>query len=74
VVGGTHQISERMAAELGNRVRLNIVVRTITHDADGVAVEFEGGSVTAQHVVVAIPQTLAGRLRYARRCRRCVTG
>jgi monoamine oxidase len=55
-----------MAADLGDRVRLNTVVRTITQDADGVVVEFEGGSVTAQHVVVAIPQTLAGRLRYVR--------
>jgi monoamine oxidase len=64
VVGGTHQISERMAAELGDRVRLGTVVRTIRQDADGVAVEFEGGSLTASRVVVAIPQTLAGRIRY----------
>ena len=64
VVGGTHQISERMAEDLGDRVMLNAVVRTIHHDTDGVRVEFEGGSVTAKHVVVAVPQTLAGRLRY----------
>ncbi|UZX02231.1 flavin monoamine oxidase family protein [Arthrobacter sp. CDRTa11] len=64
VLGGTHQISERMAAELGDWVRLNAVVRTIRQDETGILVEYEGGSVTAQHVVVAIPQTLAGRLRY----------
>jgi monoamine oxidase len=64
VVGGTHQISERMADELGDRVRLGAVVRTIHHDDDGVRVEFEGGEITARHVVVAVPQTLAGRMRY----------
>ena len=40
VVGGTHQISERMAAALGERVRLGAVVRTIRHDDDGVTVEY----------------------------------
>ncbi|AFS14391.1 MULTISPECIES: flavin monoamine oxidase family protein [Mycobacterium avium complex (MAC)] len=64
VVGGTHQIAERMAAELDCAVRLGAVVRTLRQDDTGVVVEFEGGSVTAQHVVVAVPQTLAGRLRY----------
>jgi monoamine oxidase len=64
VVGGTHQISERMAAELGDRVRLGAVVQTIRQDEAGVVVEFEGGSVTARRAVVAIPLTLAGRLRY----------
>jgi hypothetical protein len=56
VVGGTHQISERMAAALGDRVRLGAVVRTIRHDDDGVTVEYEGGSVSAKRVVVAIRQ------------------
>jgi monoamine oxidase len=64
VVGGTHLISERMSAALGDAVRLNSVVRTIRHDGTGVVVEYEGGSITAEHVVVAVPQTLAGRLRY----------
>lgn len=64
VVGGTHQISERMTAELGDRVRLNAVVRTVRQDANGVVVEFEGGSVSARRAVVAVPQTLAGRIRY----------
>jgi monoamine oxidase len=44
VVGGTHQISERMAAALGDRVRLGAVVRTIRHD-DDVTVEYEGESI-----------------------------
>ncbi|KRQ24150.1 amine oxidase [Mycobacteroides sp. H001] len=70
VVGGTHQISERLAAELGDRVQLGAIVRTITQDADGVAVSYEDfhaatrSVVSARHVVVAVPPTLAGRIRY----------
>ncbi len=70
VVGGTHQISERMAAELGEAVVLGAVVRTITQDDAGVTVAYEnadgtpGGVVTAGEVIVAIPPTLAGRIRY----------
>lgn len=70
VLGGTHQISERMAADLGDRVQLGAVVRTITQDADGISVSYEDanaattGVVTGRHVIVAVPPTLAGRIRY----------
>ncbi|TDC90963.1 FAD-dependent oxidoreductase [Nonomuraea deserti] len=64
VVGGTHQISERMAEELGDRVKLGAVVRSIAQDDTGVVIAYEGGEVTANHVIVAVPQTLAGRIRY----------
>lgn len=65
VVGGTHQISERIAAELGDAVQLNTVVTGVAQDDSGVVVSYDGGQVSAGHVVVAVPQTLAGRLRYA---------
>ncbi len=64
VVGGTHLISERMAEQLGGQVRLNAVVRTINQDDHGVRVIHEGGEVAGRRAVVAIPPTLAGRLRY----------
>ncbi|MED5816401.1 flavin monoamine oxidase family protein [Mycolicibacterium sp. 050232] len=64
VVGGTHQISERMADELGDAVQLNAVVTGVAQDDAGVVVTYDGGQVSAKHVVVAVPQTLAGRLRY----------
>jgi monoamine oxidase len=65
VVGGTHQISERLAAELGDDVvRLDSPVHTITQDDGEVRVDFDGGTVTAARAIVAIPPTLAGRLRY----------
>ncbi|EGD56436.1 flavin monoamine oxidase family protein [Gordonia neofelifaecis] len=66
VVGGTHQISERMAAALdAGTVMLNTVVTGISQDESGVVVKHEDGAIAADHVVVAIPQTLAGRLRYS---------
>ena len=65
VVGGTHQISERMAAELGDALWLNTFVSGIAQDAAGVTVTYDGGQLAADRVVVAVPQTLAGRLRYS---------
>lgn len=65
VVGGTHQISERIAAELGDCVELSTVVSAVEQDADGVLVTCTSGQVRARYVVVAIPATLAGRLRYS---------
>lgn len=65
VVGGAHRISERLAAELGTAVQLNTVVTGITQTDDGVVVAFDGGELSADHAVVALPPTLAGRLRYS---------
>lgn len=64
VVGGTHRISERMAEDLGDRVRLNSPVSSITYGDAGVQVTHAGGQVEADRVVVALPPTLAGRLSY----------
>ncbi|MGI5171259.1 flavin monoamine oxidase family protein [Spirillospora sp. CA-253888] len=64
VVGGAHQICERLAAGMPDAVRLGSPVRRISQDPAGVAVHFDGGRVTAQRVIVAIPPALAGRLVY----------
>ena len=54
--GGTQQIALRMADELGERVRLNAIVRRIERHADGtITVGSDGGDVTAKAVIVAIP-------------------
>ncbi|HEY7019561.1 MAG TPA: flavin monoamine oxidase family protein [Ktedonobacterales bacterium] len=63
-VGGTQQLSEKMAAALGERVILNAPVHTITQDEQSVRVEAEGVTVSAERVILALPPTLAGRLRY----------
>lgn len=53
--GGTQQIAERMAADLGDRVRLGTVVTRIERSADGVVVHAGDASTQARAAVVAIP-------------------
>jgi monoamine oxidase len=65
VVGGTQQISERLAAGLGDAVRLSSPVRRVRWSGDGVSVEGDAFAVAGRHAVVALPPTLAGRIDYA---------
>jgi len=65
MVGGSHLISEALAESLGDVVRLSSPVHSIEHDAGGAVVTYAGGQVAARRVVVTLPPTLAGRLRYA---------
>jgi monoamine oxidase len=54
--GGTQQIAVRMAQELGPRVVLDAVVRSIERHSDGtLVVTSDKGTVTAQAVIIAIP-------------------
>ena len=66
VVGGAIRIAEEVAAQLGDRVRLNTPVRRIEHDDAGVRVEVASGEVIeGRRVIVTLPPTLAGRLEYS---------
>ena len=64
IVGGTQQFSEKLATTLGDRVTLNAPVHTIAQDEHGVRVEADGATVSAERAIIALPPTLAGRLRY----------
>lgn len=64
LIGGTQQLSEKMAAALGDRVILNTLVHAITHDEGGVRIEADGMTVSAARAIIALPPALAGRLRY----------
>lgn len=65
IVGGSVLVSEAMAAGLGARVHLGTPVRRIDQDPNGVRVTTRAGeSVEAEHVIVTLPPTLAGRLEY----------
>lgn len=64
VHGGTQQISERLAAEIGDALRLNNPVRAIRHGGDGVQVISDSGEYTGAYVIVAVPPFLAGRIAY----------
>jgi monoamine oxidase len=61
---GSQSISDRMAAQLGERVVLNAPVHTFYHDEHGVRAVSDTLIVEAQRALITIPPTLAGRLRY----------
>lgn len=63
-VGGLHQISARMAADLGGAVRLSEPVRSIRQDANGVEVISDRGRYVGRQVIVALPPPLAGKIEY----------
>ncbi len=53
--GGTQQIADKIAAELGDRVRLNSVVSRIEWSSDAVAVTSSSGVVEARRAIIAVP-------------------
>ena len=60
--GGAQQIAVRLGQDLD--VRLQQRVYKILQDATGVSVHTDGLVVRADHVIVAIPPNLAGRIHY----------
>jgi monoamine oxidase len=63
-IGGSQQISLKVAAELGNSVALNAHVRQITQDSKGVKVLLDKGRVSAKQAIVALPPALTARIDY----------
>ncbi len=61
---GAQYVSLKLAERLGARVLLNTPVHTIAQDYSSVRVIADTLEVRAERVIVAIPPTLAGRLRY----------
>jgi monoamine oxidase len=59
VAGGAGTVARRVADDLGDRVRLNAPARTIRQAADHVVVDSDELTVSARHVVVAVPPALA---------------
>ena len=57
-VGGVHQLSQRMADQLGERVILNSPVTDIDQDADGVKVTCPDASFRAKALIIAIAPAL----------------
>lgn len=65
VRGGTHQLSERLAEDLGERVLLDEeVLRISGWDAADVTVTTAHRSLRCRRVVVAVPPTMATRVSY----------
>jgi monoamine oxidase len=64
VDGGSPEIAARIAAGLGDRVRLSSPVRAIRQASGHVDVEADGLLVSARRVVVATPPVVASRIDF----------
>lgn len=64
IVEGAGSIAERIADELGDRVRLGHRVSAISRDASGVTVQTSNGTFTARRVVVTVPAPMAASMTF----------
>ena len=64
-LGGTQQIAEAAAAELGTRVVLNAPVRRIDRHGAGVTITSDRGQAEAGYVIVAIPPAHRAAIEFA---------
>ncbi|HUS23198.1 MAG TPA: flavin monoamine oxidase family protein [Aeromicrobium sp.] len=63
-VGGSQEIALRLAADLGDRVRLSTPVRRIEHRADGVRIHSDATTYDAGAVVFAVPPHLLTTIEF----------
>lgn len=64
LVDGAGTLVERLAVELGARVRSGTEVSAITGDGAGVVLTTTGGDVRARKVIVAVPPPIAARISF----------
>jgi len=64
VVGGLQQVPLRLAARLGDAVRTGHDVEHVEWSHDGVVVTSGDLTVSARHLVLAVPPTAVGRIRF----------
>lgn len=57
-----HALADRLAAGLGDRLRLSAPATSITIMEDEVEVDVEGRALTAGHVIIAVPPVMARRI------------
>ena len=55
IEGGSQRLPEAMAATLRREVRLGQTIQGLREEADGVTVQFAGGSLRAAHAICTIP-------------------
>jgi len=65
LAGGSQQLALQLADRLGDVVRLGVPVTSIRQDDGGVEVMHDDGLVKAGRAIVALPPTLAARIRYS---------
>ncbi|MDX2166586.1 MAG: FAD-dependent oxidoreductase [Deltaproteobacteria bacterium] len=64
VAGGAGSVARRVADQLGAAIHLRTPVRRISQQGDRVVVEGGGLSVSARHVIVAVPPALASAIEF----------
>ncbi len=64
-VGGAQQVANRIAAGLGQNVRLNSPVERVAFNADGVRVSGAGFDVRGRRAVIAVPPPLGARIDWS---------
>ncbi len=64
VIGGTQDIARRLATRLGNAIKFGQPVRRIAFKDNGAVVQSDRISVSARHVIVAVPPHFAGAIEY----------
>jgi monoamine oxidase len=64
-VGGVHQLSLRMADQLGGRVILNSPVTDVAQDSDGVSVKCGSATYRAKAIIIAVAPALAARINFS---------
>jgi monoamine oxidase len=62
--GGAQAVGDRIAADLGDAIRLSTPVSGIARDKRGAVVRAGSLAVRSRRVIVAIPPKLAGRLQF----------
>jgi monoamine oxidase len=65
ILGGAQTIANKMAAILGDKIRLNSPVRSISQDAGGATIVADNVTVQAQQVIVAAPPFVASQISYS---------
>jgi monoamine oxidase len=65
LAGGAQEMANRIAADLGEALRLGAVVRDVAQSSGDVTVAGEGFTVQAARAIVAVPLALAGAIRFA---------
>ena len=64
LAGGTQQLCERMAAELGDDVLLGSPATAIRHGAEGVSIKVGRRRIKAAKAIVAVSPSVAARIEY----------
>ncbi|MGY8995455.1 MAG: flavin monoamine oxidase family protein [Alphaproteobacteria bacterium] len=62
--GGAHELTDRLAVLVGDRIRLETPVYSLEQIDGGVVAHTQLGSFSGRHAIVAMPPVLAGRLVY----------